>query len=306
MKLNFFPSFAVFHFLLLLMISNNQVLCLKDLNLLNHVDESDAKVSLFPALVEKGNLRRGKEEFDEDSLEKKASDTGDALVAEDEGDELGLLATTPRGHQEGPETRSLSSISSSMQQMLNLINNERRRNGMSDLCFNSKLILAARSHNNDMVVRDYFSHTGSDGSSISTRVNRVGYRDWRGIAENIAINSSVQGAHTSLMNSAGHRANILNSSYNQIGIGFLTQTRGRWQGYLYVTQVFGQSSTETCTGGTQTCRDSPYNWYDSDGPGYNCNWYASDSRYCSAYGSDYRNFGRTANEACCACGGGSS
>jgi hypothetical protein len=45
-------------------------------------------------------------------------------------------------------------------------------------------------------------------------------------------------------------------------------------------------------------------WYDSDGPYFDCDWYGSSSTFCSSYGNSYENFGFTANQACCACGGG--
>ena len=45
-------------------------------------------------------------------------------------------------------------------------------------------------------------------------------------------------------------------------------------------------------------------WYDSDGPSYNCAWYSQNSN-CATYGNSYENFGKTAGTACCACGGGS-
>lgn len=51
------------------------------------------------------------------------------------------------------------------------------------------------------------------------------------------------------------------------------------------------------------CMDSPVGWYDSDGPNYNCTWYAKGSN-CERYGDQFENGGLTANEACCVCGGG--
>lgn len=57
------------------------------------------------------------------------------------------------------------------------------------------------------------------------------------------------------------------------------------------------------TGGT--CTDTPVGWYDSDGPYYDCAWYSEDDN-CAKYGNSYANQGKTANQACCACGGGSS
>lgn len=54
---------------------------------------------------------------------------------------------------------------------------------------------------------------------------------------------------------------------------------------------------------TCTCEDDPVGWYDSDGPTFSCAWYASGSN-CASWGNGYENFGKTANEACCVCGGG--
>ena len=56
-------------------------------------------------------------------------------------------------------------------------------------------------------------------------------------------------------------------------------------------------------GGGGSCTDTP-RWYDIDGSHYNCQWYSQNNR-CRKYGNSYENFGKTANEACCACGGGS-
>lgn len=67
-------------------------------------------------------------------------------------------------------------------------------------------------------------------------------------------------------------------------------------------------STSPTKAPTGACLDSPENWYDSDGPTYNCDWYASGDN-CANYGDSYPNptfDGATANQACCVCGGGST
>ena len=200
----------------------------------------------------------------------------------------------------------LMQVSSEMQRMLNLVNSERRSRGRSQLCFNSKLNAAAQAHNNDMASNNYFSHTSRDGTRASTRISRKGY-SWRAYGENIAINSSIDSAHRSLMNSQGHRDNILKSSFKHMGIGVSRYTSGRWNGQLVVTQVFGNSNSESCSGGSGGsggCADSPRGWFDSDGSDFHCGWYARGDN-CQRYGSGFRNFGKTAKEACCACGGGS-
>ena len=51
------------------------------------------------------------------------------------------------------------------------------------------------------------------------------------------------------------------------------------------------------------CVDDPVEWYDRDGPDYDCAWYGTKSRLCTYLGNRYANFGRTVNEACCVCGG---
>lgn len=53
------------------------------------------------------------------------------------------------------------------------------------------------------------------------------------------------------------------------------------------------------------CQDSPVGWYDIDGPQYNCQWYSEDTN-CEELGSieEYKNFGKTASQACCSCNGG--
>lgn len=134
---------------------------------------------------------------------------------------------------------------SSIQSMLSLVNNERKRVGAKPLCLNKKLSSAAQAHTNDMITRNFFSHTGSDGSIVSNRVNRFRYK-WNSLAENIAINGSVSGAHKAFMKSSGHRKNVLNPKLTQIGIGGGSPNSGKYKGRLYVTQVFAQSNTEGC------------------------------------------------------------
>ena len=57
-------------------------------------------------------------------------------------------------------------------------------------------------------------------------------------------------------------------------------------------------------GGCTDISTSEGQWYDSDGPTYNCQWYADNANACASWGDSYSNFGYTANEACCTCGGG--
>ena len=108
-------------------------------------------------------------------------------------------------------------------QVIVLINQERTDRGLSALVQNSSLTLAARRHSEDMACNDNWSHTGSDGSTLATRILAAGYTySWA--AENIATSSSqyfsAQSVVNMWMNSTGHRANILSENAVHIGVGF--------------------------------------------------------------------------------------
>ncbi|MCB1948382.1 CAP domain-containing protein, partial [Nitrosomonas sp.] len=115
--------------------------------------------------------------------------------------------------------------------MLELINAERSKIGAQPLAFNGDLNESSEIHSSWMISTDTFSHTGAGGSSPGDRMTAAGYNfsgSWTW-GENIAWMSTrvptgladeVQQLHTMLMNSSGHRANILNDSFREIGVGF--------------------------------------------------------------------------------------
>lgn len=117
--------------------------------------------------------------------------------------------------------------------MLELINAERAKVGAPPLKLELNLNEAAEDHSSWMLNTDTFSHEGVGGSSPTIRIRDAGFDlagSWR-TAENIAIQSErgesgimddVENLHTSLMNSPGHRANILNANLEYIGIGIET------------------------------------------------------------------------------------
>ena len=106
------------------------------------------------------------------------------------------------------------------QQVITLTNEHRRQAGCADLANNDRLHAAALAHSVDMATRNYFSHTGLDGSRPSDRVERQGY-SWSMVAENIAAGQRTpEIVVTAWMNSPGHRANIVNCELTEIGVGF--------------------------------------------------------------------------------------
>jgi uncharacterized protein YkwD len=109
-----------------------------------------------------------------------------------------------------------------------LTNLQRKNNGLAELKENSKLTLAARKYAQLMRERQTLSHQ-VDGLTLSERVNAVDYR-WRTIGENIARGyNSPERVMTGWMNSSGHRRNILNANYKEIGIG----VAGTWQCQIF-------------------------------------------------------------------------
>ncbi|ATE55630.1 MULTISPECIES: CAP domain-containing protein [Actinosynnema] len=120
-------------------------------------------------------------------------------------------------------------------EVLKLTNQERAKAGCGALVANTKLAAAAKGHNDEMAAQNYFSHTGADGSAPAQRVDAAGYY-WRATAENIAMGQSTPAAVVrAWMNSAGHKANILNCAYKDLGVAYTVNSRGK----AYWTENFG-------------------------------------------------------------------
>lgn len=149
----------------------------------------------------------------------------------------------------------MSRANSFERQMLDLINQERANVGLHQLTLNTLLNDASEDHSTWMINTDRFSHTGQGGSSATDRIRAADFPlegSWRS-GENIAwqsergangIEDDVIQLHQSLMNSPGHRANILNPNFEEIGIGI---ERGNFDGYdgVVVTQNFATTGADT-------------------------------------------------------------
>ncbi|WP_225827487.1 CAP domain-containing protein [Streptomyces naphthomycinicus] len=117
-------------------------------------------------------------------------------------------------------------------EILRLVNDERAKAGCRALTLNPTLTKAAQAHSADMAAHQNMSHTGSDGSSPGDRITRAGYT-WSSYGENVAYGySTAQQVMAGWMSSPGHRANILNCGFQEIGVG-LAQPGSYW------TQDFG-------------------------------------------------------------------
>ncbi|MFD7237879.1 CAP domain-containing protein [Streptomyces syringium] len=136
----------------------------------------------------------------------------------------------PKGTPAGGPTARLA------QQVVEMVNAERARAGCSPVTVNAKLQAAAQGHSDDMAARDYYDHTTPEGKSPGDRMTAAGYR-WSTYGENIF--KSPKDARTAMdgwMKSQGHRDNILNCSFKEIGVGINLRANGPWW-----TQNFGAS-----------------------------------------------------------------
>lgn len=105
-------------------------------------------------------------------------------------------------------------------QMLELVNQERDTAGLNPLKADTSLRAVARAHSHDMFSRGYFSHETPEGKSPSDRIRKARIR-FLIAGENLAIGPNLKICHKGLMNSPGHKANILRRSYGRVGIGIL-------------------------------------------------------------------------------------
>src|SRR5690349_11753888 len=104
--------------------------------------------------------------------------------------------------------------------MLVLLNQARVAAGLQPLRANTTLRVVARLHGSDMFAYGYISHQSRDGRLPLARVEAAGLSPWH-VGENLAYAQDVREAHQLLMNSPGHRANILSPVYRWIGIGVM-------------------------------------------------------------------------------------
>jgi uncharacterized protein YkwD/uncharacterized membrane protein required for colicin V production len=119
------------------------------------------------------------------------------------------------------------------QQMLDLVNKERVANGLNPLAPDPELTEVARRHSTDMFARGYFAHDTPEGLSPFDRM-RAAKVNFTTAGENLALAPTIPVAHTGLMNSPGHRANILRREFGRVGIGVMD---GGMRG-LMVSQEF--------------------------------------------------------------------
>ena len=149
---------------------------------------------------------------------------------------LNLLTVQPESHErvnlpyKVAQTRPRPELEASM---LDMVNRERRAAGLTPLAPDPELTEVARRHSSDMFARGYFAHDTPEGRNPFDRMREGGVR-FLAAGENLALAPSLPVAHNGLMNSPGHRRNIMDPQFGRLGIGVMD---GGVRG-LMITQNF--------------------------------------------------------------------
>ncbi|MHB8858409.1 MAG: CAP domain-containing protein [Thermoleophilia bacterium] len=152
-----------------------------------------------------------------------------------------LLALLFIGAMAGAAAPAAFAYDSEELAFLGLINNYRAQNGLPGLTLSPSLSYASEAHSADMAIRNYFSHTGSDGSSPWDRIRAAGYTYNTYLGENIAAGfADAQGNFEAWRNSPPHNADMLNLNFRAIGIGRYYQA-GTTYGWYWTTDFGGVS-----------------------------------------------------------------
>lgn len=123
------------------------------------------------------------------------------------------------------------------EEVLRLVNIERKKVGAVALTLQTQLTQAAQTHSIDMACNQIFSHTGSDGSTPFQRIARFGYV-YASAAENVAAGYATPAdVVKGWMASPGHKTNMLNKNFTQMGLGYVFTSEGYFH---YWTMTLGK------------------------------------------------------------------
>lgn len=204
-----------------------------------------ARVEQVRVVMDKAALRSGKtpqarviKELPKGNVYNVVGQAGDWYVLETEDGNIGVIEPAQvQPHIEAPTVDTpqdnMNMLNPNESEMLRLLNGERVKNGLNPLKFDVEITRVARLKSQDMIDNNYFSHNSPTYGSPFEMLRTYGVK-FIYAGENLAGNPSIKNAHESLMESKGHRENILNPNYTHIGIGVKEGSR---YGKM-VTQMF--------------------------------------------------------------------
>ena len=138
-------------------------------------------------------------------------------------DTLSFLTVEPKGNERVDlqfSTKNVSVNYADEQKMLEMVNSERKNVRLNSLSFSENLAKVARAHCTDMFERGYFSHYTPEGLSPFDRMLQANIT-FNYAGENLALAPNTELAMRGLMQSPGHKANMLSQNFNRVGIGVI-------------------------------------------------------------------------------------
>ena len=148
--------------------------------------------------------------------------------------QLGLLGSEIYGKRLEPAP---AAIDPAMQRLVDLTNNTRQAAGLTPVTISAKLMAVAASYSQTQAAEGGISHIGPDGSTLTDRISRSGYA-WSFCAENLAAGyAGPDEVFAAWLDSSGHRANILNPNFREIGVGLTHRDADPRQFFNYWVMV---------------------------------------------------------------------
>jgi uncharacterized protein YkwD len=138
-----------------------------------------------------------------------------------------------------PAAESFDDIASAENFALERLNEDRRQLDLPPLFLDLALSEVARAHSEEMRDEQYFAHLSPNTGLAGDRLEQARYRA-SAHGENLALNDSIYEAQSSLMESVGHRRNIINTSMSHVGIGLARDDKEEGRSAWYLTQVFAR------------------------------------------------------------------
>lgn len=167
---------------------------------------------------------------------------GTWYVVQTDSDIIGAVSTKyikliyPTNNDNTNNTTNQKGLTTEEQEVFDLVNKQRTDNGLKALKVDSNLQKVAKEKANDMVKNNYFAHNSPTYGSPFDMMKKFGI-SYKSAGENLAGNSTGKRAVDAWMNSEGHRANILNSSFNYTGVAVVESSK---YGRIYVQMFIGR------------------------------------------------------------------
>ena len=167
---------------------------------------------------------------------------GTWYVVQTDNDIIGAVSTKyikliyPTNNDNTNNTTNQNGLTTEEQEVFDLVNKQRTDNGLKALKVDSNLQKVAKEKANDMVKNNYFAHNSPTYGSPFDMMKKFGI-SYKSAGENLAGNSTGKRAVDAWINSEGHRANILNSSFNYTGVAVVESAK---YGRIYVQMFIGR------------------------------------------------------------------